>query len=170
MGALRDYDESSFRHFMGVHVGRKALNQAADRLRQQRGVVGRGGDQGAREVPAAAATGGRGEGGGGGGGREEEEGEVAASPGPWEDAQSAGGAKITNSYEPVEKAKVHGGKGEGNGESEADVGDSTAPDGGVAGRQTGAVHGQEAELVGGTRDGAGGGGAVLVSRPTLPAR
>ena len=35
MGALQDYDEASFRHFEGVHIGRKALTAAVKELRAQ---------------------------------------------------------------------------------------------------------------------------------------
>ncbi|CAN0475982.1 unnamed protein product, partial [Ectocarpus sp. 12 AP-2014] len=35
VGALRDYDECSFRHFREVHVGRRALDQAASKLRSR---------------------------------------------------------------------------------------------------------------------------------------
>lgn len=48
VGALRDYDECSFRHYRGVHVGRRALDQAANQLRSiQDGQAGSPvGDQG----------------------------------------------------------------------------------------------------------------------------
>ncbi|CAM9963823.1 unnamed protein product, partial [Ectocarpus sp. 13 AM-2016] len=42
VGALQDYDECSFRHFREVHVGRRALDQAASKLRSR--VISRRGE------------------------------------------------------------------------------------------------------------------------------
>ncbi|CAM9192704.1 unnamed protein product, partial [Pylaiella littoralis] len=37
VGALEDYDECAFRHFQGVHVGRRALHEAVNQIRNIRG-------------------------------------------------------------------------------------------------------------------------------------
>jgi len=66
VGALRDYDESSFKHFEGVHIGRRALDQAAGRLRDSRGEGAR-----RRDVAAAAGSAGSAAGAGERGGGEE---------------------------------------------------------------------------------------------------
>lgn len=88
MGALRDYDEASFRHFEGVHVGRRALDQAASRFRDSRGEGARAPDEAG--AAAAAARAGEREGGGEGAARDEVE-VVPAARGAEEGGGDAGG-------------------------------------------------------------------------------
>eukprot|EP00752_Nemacystus_decipiens_P002040 g1955.t1 len=169
VGALRDYDETSYRHFEGVHVGRAALNQAADRLRALRGdgARGRGGGDEARQAttvaPAAAA-------GGGGGG---EVGQTAASSAAGADATSVKGTGTGTSepFEPAERVEVHGGSS-GNNDTVLDDLEALDDDGSVSVGRTAAVDGHQAERMEGTPSGAGGiaVGDVGASRSTLPIR
>lgn len=177
MGALRDYDECSFRHFEGVHVGRRVLNQAANRLRSLREVDGRGVSE-VRGKPTGAAARGGGDGRADGEGGGEAEGGIALSPTEGEHGGSVGRAGISKSYElepvvtggggDVEEVAVYGGNYRGNGT--AAVNDSIAPDGGIAGWCAASVRGQEADRGAEIWDKPDGGGAVLASRSSLPIR